>query len=77
PEAEATARDGLKYGQGAPLDLPADEGKGDASEEEPTCPLDGRTGGGLVMGNPRYKIERGQIWAAKVEGRGEGQSVAY
>lgn len=26
PEAEATARDGLRYGQGAPLELPAEEG---------------------------------------------------
>ncbi len=77
PEAEATARDGLKYGQAAPLELPAEEGKRVASEEEPTCPLDGRTGGGQVMGKPRYNIERGQIWAAKVEGRGEGQSVTY
>ncbi|GEM83623.1 bifunctional DNA primase/polymerase [Meiothermus hypogaeus] len=27
-EAETTARDGLRYGQGAPLELPADEGRG-------------------------------------------------
>jgi hypothetical protein len=76
-EAEATARDGLRYGLDAPLELPADEGKGDTFGEAPTCPLDGRTGGGQVMGNPRYKVERGQIWAAKVEGRGESQGVAY
>ena len=98
PEAEATARDGLRYGLDAPLELPAEERgrvsagglsyvskhvnyydphKGDATGEDPTCPLDGRTGGGQVMGQPRYKVERGQIWAAKVEGRGESQGVAY
>lgn len=73
--------DGKTYGEGtlekAWATDPYDPHKRDASEEEPTCPLDGRTGGGQVMGQPRYKIERGQIWAARVEGRGEGQSVAY
>ena len=73
--------DGRTYGEAtlerARANDPYDPHKRVASGEEPTCPLDGRTGGGLLLGQARYKIERGQVWAAKVEGRGEGQSVAY
>ncbi|ADH63468.1 Bifunctional DNA primase/polymerase [Allomeiothermus silvanus DSM 9946] len=83
-EAEATARDGLRYGQAAPLEPPAEKARasnpydpGGEAAKAPTCPLDGRTGGGLVLGKPRYKIERGQIWAAKPEKQGEGQGVGY
>ncbi|PZA06131.1 DUF927 domain-containing protein [Meiothermus sp. PNK-Is4] len=43
----------------------------------PRTPLDERTGGGQVLGEPRYKVEHGQILAAKVEGRGEAQAVTY
>jgi DNA polymerase I-like protein with 3'-5' exonuclease and polymerase domains len=39
---------------------------------------DGRCGGGEVLPDcPRYKIERNNILAAKVEGRGESRAVVY
>ncbi|AWR85667.1 DUF927 domain-containing protein [Meiothermus taiwanensis] len=64
--------DGRTYGEGT-----LEKARASEAAEAPTCPLDGRTGGGLVLGEPRYKIERGQIWAAKPEKRGEQQRVGY
>ncbi|MFX8485411.1 hypothetical protein ABTL75_20100, partial [Acinetobacter baumannii] len=45
---------------------PYDPHKGAASKEEPTCPLDGRTGGGVlttIEGETifKYRIEKGRI----------------
>lgn len=85
-EAYATARDGLRNGKAAPLPLPESDtppaayGRlrtDGAKEEERVTPLDGRTGGGEVQGLPRYKVEKGRILAARLEGRGEGQTVSY
>ncbi|MCX7802221.1 MAG: DNA primase, partial [Meiothermus ruber] len=41
------------------------------------APLDGLAAGGEVLGQPRYRIAHGRIEAAKVEGKGEHQSVTY
>lgn len=40
------------------------------------CPLDGRTGGGVVLNRPRYRIHRGVIEHGKIE-RGEKPEVSY
>jgi len=45
-------------------------------DSEPLCPLDGRTGGGVVLGKPRYRIHRAVIEHGKVE-RGEKPEVSY
>ncbi len=45
-------------------------------DSEPLCPLDGRTGGGLVLNKPRYRIHRAVIEHGKVE-RGEKPEVSY
>lgn len=52
-------------------------GRLSASESQGN-PLEGLSGGGEVSaGYPRYVVRAGMIQAARVEGRGEGQTVRY